>query len=249
MALDQNHLDVHYQPVIELTTGQVVSVESLVRWQLGQEFIPPAVFIPIAERTGQIIQIGEAVVNRVLQHLQTIPQLAAVNVAINVSSQQLKRYKFEDFLKQRLNHYQVPAERLCIELTESDLLDEGANASASLQGLKALGCTIAIDDFGTGFSSLSYLHQLPADVVKLDRSFTRDVLIDEKQRKVVEMVVAACKQIGKVVVVEGIEDGAVLDYFREIGCERGQGFYFARPMPIEQLLVFLQQADAAGRPS
>jgi len=238
-ALDGQQLQVFYQPVIDFISGKVVAVESLVRWQDQGRYVSPAEFIPIAEQTGQIIQLGEQVTEMVLRDLRDHPQLAGLSAAINVSSQQLRRYDYVSFLEQALARFQIPAQRICVELTESALLEGQSNAFLLPERIKQLGCLLALDDFGTGYSSLSYLYRLPADSIKLDRSFTLDLLNDAKQRKIVEMIVSTCKQIGKIVVIEGVETPEMAQLCRELGCDRVQGYYYARPMALADLLFYL----------
>lgn len=238
-ALDAKQLVVFYQPVIDFVTGKVVAIESLVRWQDQGRFISPAEFIPIAEQTGQIIQLGEQVTEIVLRDLRDEPQLAGLSAAINVSSQQLRRYDYVQFLDNALSRFAIAPERICVELTESALLEGQSNAFLLPERIKQLGCLLALDDFGTGFSSLSYLYRLPADTIKLDRSFTQDLLSDANQRKIVEMIVNTCKQIGKIVVIEGVETPDMAKLCKELGCDRVQGYYYARPMALADLLVYL----------
>lgn len=240
-ALDANQLQVFYQPVIDFRSGQVVALESLVRWHDEGRYISPAEFIPIAEQTGQIIQLGEQVTEIVLKDLRDQPELALLSAAINVSSQQLRRYDYVCFLAQALARFEIPPQRICIELTESALLEGQTNAFLLPERIKQLGCLLALDDFGTGYSSLSYLYRLPADSIKLDRSFTLDLLADTKQRKIVEMIVSTCKEIGKTVVIEGVETPEMAQLCRELGCDRVQGYFYARPMPLPELLVFLRE--------
>lgn len=240
-ALDAKQLQVFYQPIIDFKSGKIVAVESLVRWHDQGKFISPAEFIPIAEQTGQIIQLGEQVTEIVLRDLRDQPLLAGLSAAINVSSQQLRRYDYVSFLEQALTHYGISAERICIELTESAILEGQTSAFLLPERIKQLGCLLALDDFGTGYSSLSYLYRLPADSIKLDRSFTQDLQNDVKQRKIVEMIVSTCKQIGKIVVIEGVETPDMAKLCRELGCDRVQGYYYARPMALADLLVYLRQ--------
>lgn len=242
-ALDGQQLQVFYQPVIDFISGKVVAVECLVRWQDQGQYVSPAEFIPIAEQTGQIIQLGEQVTEIVLRDLRDQPQLAGLSAAINVSSQQLRRYDYVAFLEQALVRFQIPAPRICVELTESALLEGQTNAFLLPERIKQLGCSLALDDFGTGYSSLSYLYRLPADSIKLDRSFTQDLLNDAKQRKIVEMIVSTCKQIGKIVVIEGVETPEMAQLCRELGCDRVQGYYYARPMALVDLLAYLSQRE------
>lgn len=240
-ALDARALRVFYQPVISFTTGRVIALESLVRWYDQGRFIPPVEFIAIAEQTGQIIQLGEQVTEMVLRDLAEQPALAHLSAAINVSSQQLRRYDFVGFLAHALQRFDIPAQRICVELTESALLEEQSNAFLLPERIKQLGCLLALDDFGTGYSSLSYLYRLPADSIKLDRSFTQDLLLDDRQRKIVEMIVSTCKHLGKTVVIEGVETAEMADICRELGCDRVQGYYYAKPMALADLLVYLAE--------
>lgn len=240
-ALDAKQLQVFYQPLIDFNSGQVVSIESLVRWYNQGSFVSPADFIPIAEQTGQIIQLGEQVTEMVLRDLRDQPQLAGLSAAINVSSQQLRRYDYVSFLEQALSRFNIAPQRICVELTESALLEGQSNAFLLPERIKQLGCLLALDDFGTGYSSLSYLYRLPADSIKLDRSFTQDLQHDAKQRKIVEMIVSTCKQIGKTVVIEGVETPEMAQLCRELGCDRVQGYYYAKPMALADLLAYLRE--------
>ncbi|GHG71492.1 hypothetical protein GCM10010919_22830 [Alishewanella longhuensis] len=240
-ALDVKQLQVFYQPIIDFISGRVVAIESLVRWHDQGRFVSPAEFIPIAEQTGQIIQLGEQVTEIVLRDLAEQPQLAGLSAAINVSSQQLRRYDYVSFLEQALARFAIAPQRICVELTESALLEGQSNAFLLPERIKQLGCLLALDDFGTGYSSLSYLYRLPADSIKLDRSFTQDLQNDEKQRKIVEMMVSTCKQIGKTVVIEGVETPEMAKLCQELGCDRVQGYYYARPMALADLLIYLSE--------
>lgn len=237
-VLDKNGLDVYYQPVIDAASGEMVGVESLVRWQQDGEFMPPALFIPIAEQSGQIIQVGEQVLHHVLRDIQKTPLLQQLQVSVNVSSQQLKRYDFAHFLGSCLRNYNVDPRLLCLELTESGMFEQQKSAESLLERLRALGCQLAIDDFGTGFSNLSYLNTLPVNIVKIDRAFTRDLDINERQRILVGNIISICKQLDQMVVVEGIETKEQVDMFTSLGCDRMQGYYFARPMPLDDLLNY-----------
>lgn len=237
-VLDKNGLEVYYQPVIDVASGEMVGVESLVRWQQDGEFMPPALFIPIAEQSGQIIQVGEQVLHHVLRDIQKTPLLQQLQVSVNVSSQQLKRYDFAHFLGSCLRNYNVDPRLLCLELTESGMFEQQKSAESLLERLRALGCQLAIDDFGTGFSNLSYLNTLPVNIIKIDRAFTRDLDINERQRTLVGSIISICKQLDQMVVVEGIETKEQVDMFTSLGCDRMQGYYFARPMPLADLLNY-----------
>ncbi|MDN7125887.1 bifunctional diguanylate cyclase/phosphodiesterase [Pseudidiomarina sp. 1APR75-33.1] len=240
LTLDRNGLEVHYQPIYDTQTRAIVAVESLVRWREDDgNFISPAEFIPIAENTGQIIPLGEQVLELVLRDIHEHPQLRNLQVSVNVSAPQLQRYNFAKLLQSRLTHHQIAPDNLALELTEGIFVGEGKTTIASLQALRDLGCCVAIDDFGTGFSSLSYLNRLPADVIKIDRAFTAGLTQDTELQAVVKGIIDLCAYLGKKVVVEGIETEAQLQIFAGMGVQRLQGFYFARPMPLPDLLKLL----------
>lgn len=239
IALDKKDFEVFYQPIFNAQTKEITGVESLIRWQLNGDFVPPAEFIEIAENTGQVIPLGEQVLDMVLAHIKQHPQLQNIKVTVNVSAQQLQRYDFPKFLAERLAYHQVAASNVTLELTEGVFAGETVSTIAALQRLRDMGCNVAIDDFGTGFSSLSYLNRLPADIIKIDRVFTHGIADDPELFAVVQKIIELCKQLNKRVVVEGIEDEVQLQIFEQLGVERVQGFLFARPMPLEQLLKLL----------
>lgn len=239
IALDKKELDVFYQPIYDTQTREIVALESLVRWRENGEFISPAEFISIAESTGQIILLGEQVLERVLNDIKQHPVLQRLQVAVNVSAQQLQRYDFAKLVQTRLHHHGIKASNLTLELTEGIFVGEGKATIASLQALRDLGCCVAIDDFGTGFSSLSYLNRLPADVIKIDRAFTAGITEDAELQAVVRAIIELCDYLGKTVVVEGVETAAQREIFSQLGVQRLQGFYFARPMPLAEALKLL----------
>lgn len=239
IALDRRDFQVYYQPILTTADHSITGVESLVRWKLEGEFISPAEFIKIAENTGQIIPLGEHVLDLVLADINRYPELRAIKVTVNVSAQQLQRYNFPRLLADRLAYHNVAPQNITLELTEGVFAGETASTIAALQQLRDMGCNVAIDDFGTGFSSLSYLNRLPADIIKIDRVFTHGIANDPELLVVVQKIIELCRQLHKQVVVEGIEEKEQLNIFTQLGVERVQGFFFARPMPIEQLLKLL----------
>ncbi|MFC0445493.1 EAL domain-containing protein [Pseudidiomarina halophila] len=239
LALDKGELEVFYQPIYDTKTREIVALESLVRWREDGEFISPAEFIPIAENTGQIIPLGEQVLELVLRDIYQHPVLQQLQIGVNVSAQQLQRYDFASLIQARLAHHQINASNLTLELTEGVFVGEGKATVASLQALQDLGCSVAIDDFGTGFSSLSYLNRLPADVIKIDRAFTAGLNEDPELQAVVRGIIELCDYLGKTVVVEGVETAEQCEIFSQLGVQRLQGFYFARPMPLADVLKLL----------
>lgn len=244
LAIDNHQLTVYYQPIIATATEKCVAVEALVRWQHNGRYISPGEFIPIAEKTGQIIPLGELVLSQVLRDVAENEALQHLKVSVNVSSQQLQRYQFPELLMQLLNDSNVPAETITLELTEGVLVDQSNQNLEALKRLQEMHCTIAIDDFGTGFSSLSYLSQIPATVIKLDRSFIVDMERDPERLELVRTIISMCHALGRVVVAEGVETLEQVVILRNLQVDRMQGFYFARPMPLQDLLNYLSQPIA-----
>lgn len=247
LALDNRALQVYYQPIVDAATHHIVAVESLVRWQQGSKFISPAEFIPIAEQTGQIIPLGEQVLTQVLNDAEAHPSLGALQLSVNVSVQQLQRYEFPQLLAAQLAEHNVTAERMIIELTEGVFIDPTGNHRSGLDELVTMGCQLAIDDFGSGFSSLSYLHAIPAKIIKLDRSFVTDIVHDAERRELVKRIIELCKTLNKSIVAEGIETAEQAKLLLELGVDRMQGFYFHRPMPATELVsrLALEKTTAA----
>ncbi|MDN7135955.1 putative bifunctional diguanylate cyclase/phosphodiesterase [Pseudidiomarina terrestris] len=241
-ALNKQQLEVFYQPIFSAEHQRIVSVESLVRWRTEEGFISPGVFIPIAEKTGQIIQLGELVLDMVLRDIQQYEKLQGITVAVNISPQQLTRIDFIKTIGEQLNRYAVTPSQLTLELTES-VISDGGQTEQVLKSLRALGFHVAIDDFGTGFSSLSYLTTQPSDIIKIDRAFTFGVETEGKERNLLSMIVQICKQLEKTVVIEGVETQAQVDLFKAVGCDRLQGFYLGKPMPLAELIPLLQNQD------
>ncbi|MBY6064536.1 putative bifunctional diguanylate cyclase/phosphodiesterase [Pseudidiomarina sediminum] len=244
LAIDNQQLVVYYQPIIATATERCIAVEALVRWQHKGRFISPDEFIPIAEKTGQIIPLGELVLTQVLRDLAHNIDLKALSVSVNVSSQQLQRYQFPELLAKLLSDTKVSAEAITLELTEGVLVDQSNQNLQALQKLQEMHCTIAIDDFGTGFSSLSYLSQIPAQVIKLDRSFIVNMEHDPERLELVRTIISMCHALGRIVVAEGVETQEQVTILRSLNVDRMQGFYFARPMPLKELLNYLRQPIA-----
>jgi diguanylate cyclase (GGDEF)-like protein len=251
-GLDRNELDVHFQPVVDVVTGDINGVEALVRWtHPTRGAIPPSVFVPIAEDAGLIDAIGSFVLER------ACAQLAAwardghqLRMSVNVAVGQLTRESFVWEVRRALHSTGVPPEQLCLEITESALLREGGQATASLADLRQLGVHVAIDDFGTGYSSLAYLHHLPADVVKIDRSFVSGLAARGRERELVSAILSMASTLGLSVVAEGVETEGQRAVLAELGCEQAQGYLFARPLPaadVGKLLAARRSVDRRRR--
>ena len=241
-ALSQQQLQVHYQPKVELKTGQLHSLEALVRWkdqELGQ--VAPADFIPIAETLGLIHQLGQQVLRQVCHQIQQWGPLA-VPVAVNISAKELADPQFLPQLKQILAESDVDPQLLELEITESCLLPErAAETQRVLQKLRQLGIRLAIDDFGTGYSSLSYLRHLPIDCLKIDRSFIKTLPDNTNDRQITSAIIAMANAMGLDVIAEGVESQAQQEFLLTAGCKFGQGYWFGKAENAASTLLLLQK--------
>jgi diguanylate cyclase (GGDEF)-like protein/PAS domain S-box-containing protein len=242
-ALQQNELEVFYQPKLNLKTGQLQGVEALLRWNHPERgMINPDQFISVAEETGQIIPIGKWVASQACalsKHLLALG-LGECQVAINVSPKQFSDPNLVSAIAAILQEQQLPGHLLEIELTESLLLEATDSTREQLLGLKALGLTLAMDDFGTGYSSLSYLKKYPIDVLKIDRSFIRDIPHNQDDMEITSAVIAMAHKLKLKVVAEGVETAAQLSFLRRQHCDTGQGYLFDRPLPVAELIQRLR---------
>jgi diguanylate cyclase (GGDEF)-like protein/PAS domain S-box-containing protein len=244
-AIDHHHLELYYQPLFN-RQGEVPGVEALLRWKHPHKgYISPAEFIPLAEETGQIIAISEWVMARACRDAAQLRELGDYRVAVNLSPLQFYRSSFLDTLRAKLREAALPASALELELTEGILMDDAQHAITLLEEIRAMGIRVAIDDFGTGFSSLSYLKHLPVHKVKIDRSFIQDVTEASHDAAIVRGIMVMAHELDLEVVAEGIETRAQFERLRGDGCDLFQGFYFARPMPLDQLRSFLLETRSA----
>jgi len=234
-ALERGELRVHYQPIVDLINGRTLGVEALVRWEHRERgLVPPSEFIPLAEETGMVVPLGRWVLDQACRALSALPE--AIQLSVNLSGRQLLQPDFPEQLAQLLRACRIEPSRLRLELTESMLIGNGAIALQALGNLRATGVRLCIDDFGTGYSSLSYLHELPIDALKIDRSFIGAIVQDDRKHKIVQSILLLGKGLGIEVVAEGVETEQQADALRKLGCERAQGYYFSRPLPLEQLV-------------
>jgi diguanylate cyclase (GGDEF)-like protein/PAS domain S-box-containing protein len=242
-AIEKQQFELHYQPQIHASSGRVVGVEALIRWQHPERGnIPPCDFISLAEDTGQIIPISDWVLTTACRDAQKINSLGLgdITMAVNISPMQFQRPGFLASISQVLENSGLMPRLLELELTEGVLMDSTEQAIQALQDLRSLGVQIALDDFGTGFSSLSYLKRLPINKIKIDRSFVRDVITDTHDAAIIDGVVAMASKMGLGVLVEGVETAEQFAYLEQRHCDYFQGYYFARPMPLEALYAFLK---------
>jgi len=244
-------LQLAWQPIIDVRTGELFGTEALLRWshpKLGN--ILPDVFIPLAERSGQIIEFGRWVLEQaILQGEAWAAQGLVLDVHVNVSLLQLQRPTFVDELAEQLQkHKSSPDWTLVIEITESQIMADPEATASSCRRIKALGCKIDLDDFGTGYSALNYLTRLPLDALKLDRSFVIGAGEDPNMLAIVEEVVHMAKRIGLMVVAEGVETRSHLKLLEGMGCDHAQGYLFGRPDTAENLTTRWKRKPA-GRPA
>jgi diguanylate cyclase (GGDEF)-like protein len=233
-AVAHEQFELHYQPVVDIATRQICGVEALVRWRHPTKgLIAPDRFIPMAESTGLIVPIGEWILQRACTDAAAWP--ADVGLAVNISAVQFKKGNLFDVILCALVESGLAPERLELEITETSLLDNQEAHLATIRQLKNLGISMALDDFGTGYSSLTYLTNFPFDKIKIDRSFTRDVLQRRDYAAVVSSVLALAQGLGTITTVEGIETEQQLEYMRQAGVDLAQGYLFGRPVRASEL--------------
>ena len=234
---------VHYQPLLELATGRIRSVEALIRWHHPQHgLVPPSDFIPLLETTEHLAPLTRFVLEESVRQVAEWRRAGVdVRVAVNGSATTLQDPHLPGQIRELLRQHGVEPSALVLELTEHSLLESGGPAESVLTELRALGIGLAVDDFGTGYSSLTYLRQVPADTIKIDRSFISHMSTSPKDAAIVRAVIELAHTLGLQTVAEGIEDERVLAELRELGCDYAQGYFIARPLPAEQVLPHLRQ--------
>ena len=242
-AIKRNELEVYYQPVINPKLNKVVSVEALLRWHHPHRgMVSPAIFIPVAEDSGQIGPIGDWVLKKSCQQLKKWHDagLSDLKLAVNLSSRQRELGLQAEHLKQVLDETGIASDFLTLEITESLLLRDTEEAMTWLSGFKELGVSLSVDDFGTGYSSLSYLKRFPVDVLKIDRSFVCDLPNDLEDAILVKTIVAMADSLNLALIAEGVETLEQTEFLVDIGCENLQGYYYSKPLTAENLDVFLK---------
>jgi diguanylate cyclase (GGDEF)-like protein/PAS domain S-box-containing protein len=242
-ALERRQFAVHYQPIVDLTTGDMVSAEALLRWKHPHRgMISPAEFIPVAEETDLILGIGAWALEQACEELVAWQQIQPrMSVAVNLSVRQLAAPDIAGLVADVITRTGADPQRLCLELTENLFMEDVDYFAKIMDGLKALGVRLSIDDFGTGYSSLSYLKLFPVDAVKVDRSFVDGLGSDPNDSALVAAIIAMAAALGLEVIAEGVETQDQLDNLRRLHCRHAQGFYLARPMPAEEFRQMLTE--------
>ncbi len=247
-AIDTGGLRLYFQPEVDLNTGKLLAVESLVRWQHPTRgLLNASEFITVAEETGLVTNLGRWVFAEACRQLSVwrrdYPDLNFV-VRVNMSPADFKMGDLVDFVANCLVHYDVPGDRLCVEITEYAVVDDPEQAVRILRGFQALGVEIALDDFGTGFASMTELKNLPVDFLKLDMSFVRGVAKDPFDRAIVEAIIRLGRALGKEIIAEGVESTNIIDELLALGCHRGQGYLISKAV-VSRDLGRLLSAGAA----
>ncbi|MGI8932325.1 MAG: putative bifunctional diguanylate cyclase/phosphodiesterase [Sphingomicrobium sp.] len=253
-ALDKDQLKLFYQPLIDLKSGQVSGFEALARWtHEDRGEISPTEFIPVAEESGLILQLGRWAMDKAAQTMadcdREIGEELPLYVGVNLSAIQVARDNTADVVESALKSSGLNGNRLTLELTESSIVQDPGRATRVFEALKALDATVAMDDFGTGYSSLAYLQRLPIDVLKIDRSFVSGMMVDPDSVAIVRAVLSLADALGMSTTAEGIETVELATTLATLGCSSGQGFYYAKPLEPEAALDYWRSQRKVGRAS
>ncbi|MEX2197913.1 MAG: EAL domain-containing protein [Burkholderiales bacterium] len=243
-ALERGEFVLHYQPIVRLEDGTISSVEALLRWRHPEEgLLPPGRFVGIAEQTGLIVPIGDWVLHEACTHAAQwqAAGLRPLRVAVNLSARQFRKGRMVDAVRSALEAARLDSRWLMLEITESLLMENPEASGKVLQQLKEMGAHMALDDFGTGYSSLAYLKHFPIDVIKIDRSFVRDIVTDVDDAAIVKATIGLATSLGMQTTAEGVEIAEQLAFLRTHGCRFGQGYLFSPPVAEEEFAAMLRQ--------
>ena len=249
-ALEQGEIDVYYQPLVDISTGETVSFEALARWRHSRRgFVSPADFIPLAEETGLIVPLGEVVLHKACAEAASWP--GKFGIAVNLSVVQFRSGNLVDLVRTVLAESGLEPERLELEITESILIEEKEQVLKTLLAMRELGVRIALDDFGTGYSSLAYLSSFPFDKLKIDRSFVRDITRRPDSAAIVTAVLSMASALNILTTAEGVEKDEEFDWLHSRGCDHAQGFLFSPAVPSADLRTLMQGKSVrnAGQPT
>jgi diguanylate cyclase (GGDEF)-like protein len=249
-AIDQDELELYYQPKVELESGRVVGVEALVRWRHDGEYLAPDRFIPLAEESGLVAPLGRWVMEAACAQGQAWVEAGyPITVAVNLSARQFQLQEIDSIVAVALRKSGLEPSLLELELTESLALQDNEAIRSVLQHVKSMGVKCSIDDFGVGFSNLGYLGTLPIDKIKIDKSFVRRINSPDGKSALVVGIISLARGLGLEVVAEGVETREELEFLRQHGCDQIQGYLFSRPVPADQLttLLMLESLPGEGR--
>jgi diguanylate cyclase (GGDEF)-like protein len=250
-ALERQEFTLHYQPLVTLSSGEILGAEALLRWKDMDRMVAPAEFVPIAEESGLIVPIGLWALREACRQCRAWLDLGhkSMQVAVNLSPRQFRQKDLVRAIEAILRETRLPARCLEIEITETTIMHSTAHTIGALHELTALGVRVSVDDFGTGYSSLAYLHRFPVHKLKIDQSFVRDIGTDRADTALVGTMVALARQLKLTSVAEGVETSHQLAYLLDVGCETGQGYLFSPPLAAEALTPLLEAAESgAARP-
>lgn len=249
-AVDSNEFTLHYQPRVDIRSGRVVALEALIRWMKpGGPVVPPMDFIPIAEESGLILPIGKWVLRKACEQIKTWHDggLHDLCISVNISGRQFQEENLVETFSRILAATQLDPKLIELEITESVMMKGGEDALSRLRDLKAMGLNLAMDDFGTGYSSFSYLRQFPLNIIKIDKSFIRDITSNRDTRAIVEAIIAMAHRLKLTSVAEGVEQEDQLEFLRIQGCDEVQGYLISPPLPADEIPPFLKVlSDRAG---
>lgn len=242
-SMESNDLELYYQPKLQLATGLPIAAEALGRWPHPERgVIGPVRFVPMLEQSGAIYDYTKWAIHTALRQMSEWPSLGMeYSVSVNVSASVLEEPEFPSLVAAALNIWGVKPSSLMLEITEGAIVQEEHTSFETLRLLKELGLRLSIDDFGTGYSCLAYFKNLPADELKIDKSFIDNMLRDQEDQHLVQVMIQLGKRFGHQVVAEGIEDQATFDLLKELGCDYIQGYHVARPMPQAKYIEWLKQ--------
>jgi EAL domain-containing protein (putative c-di-GMP-specific phosphodiesterase class I) len=244
-GIEKGEFELYFQPQIDVLTNTVYGAEGLIRWNHPKKgLIGPNVFIPISETGDLIYLIDEYVIEEAFKTIKkwsNDPLLNHLKLAVNISAKEFKKNTFIPKLKNLLEKYKIDPEKLEIEITESVSMQNVTYTIKTLEEIKKLGFSISVDDFGTGYSSLNYLKMIPFDIIKIDRSFIKDILNDNDDYLITKMIIEVSKILNKQNIAEGVETPDVLKKIKELGCRYVQGYYFSKPLNYQSFYEFVKK--------
>ena len=241
-AINNEEFELFYQPLFNVENNKIVTLEALIRWKKSDgSYVSPIDFIPFAEKTGLITEIGRWVFQEACRQKKEWLEKGYndFSISINISAKELENANFYDNLVEQINNKKLNFNEIELEITESDVMENLNKNIKILEKLRGLGIKVSLDDFGTGYSSLNYLRKIPIDNIKIDRSFINNILTDQKEKKILSSIIELSKTIGLNITIEGIENEEQLDFIKEKNCDRAQGYLLARPAPADEIEDFL----------